>query len=76
MKLKQTSFQFPPVSYKIQNYYKSILLLAIRFHAGILLGLFIDLAGGSHAFLPNVGRLSTDCTVFYPRRLSSQKPLS
>jgi hypothetical protein len=40
-------------------------LLAAYFHAGSLLGLFIDPEDGGDMFFPNVGRFSTDYTALY-----------
>jgi hypothetical protein len=37
------------------------------FHADFLLGLFFDLRDGCDMFLRNVGLLSTDYMVFYPK---------
>jgi hypothetical protein len=45
-------------------------LLVTCFHVGFFLGLFFDSENGD-MFLRNVGRLSTDYMVLYPRRSSS-----
>jgi hypothetical protein len=47
--------------------------LATCIHAGFLLGLFLDPKNGD-IFLRNVGWLSTDYTVLYPRRQRSSLP--
>jgi hypothetical protein len=43
------------------------LLLATRFHAGFLLGLFFDAEDGGDMFLRNTGLLSMDYTVLNPK---------
>jgi hypothetical protein len=46
-------------------------LLATCFHSGFLLGLFFDPEHEGDMFLRNVGWLSTDYTVLYPRTQNS-----
>jgi hypothetical protein len=46
-------FHFPPVSCMIRTFGKPIVLLAACFHAGFLLGLFLDPEDGSDMFLRN-----------------------
>jgi hypothetical protein len=50
-------FHFPPLSYIIRNFCKPIALLDISFHAGFLLGVFLNPEDGGDMFLRNVGRL-------------------
>jgi hypothetical protein len=45
--------------------------LKVNCSACYLLGLFFDPEDGDNIFLQNVGRLSTNYTVLYPRRQNS-----
>jgi hypothetical protein len=47
------------------------IIFHLRFHTGVLFGLFFDHEYGSELFLRNVALLSTDCTTLYPRRYNS-----
>jgi hypothetical protein len=54
--------------HQLKNRKMSTTLLATRFQAGFLLGLFFDSEYGGDMFFRNVGWLSTDYTALYPRR--------